>query len=300
MKTQFLRLLTALPLTAVLGCDTGALPTDTTDDTVQAAQVAQEAAAGFVFDSTAIATPPSGTLPTTLLARTAFDDAMLQRALVGTTEPFTQAGATGSRRDLESQSWTLETNPTAGRVLVLSKVDSGPATPQEPAVLQRTALARLQRWGIPAAEMGPIRQMQSFSQGEDNGVLAAPVLHGHKTFVLRAINGIRVEGHRAVVTHGPDGNFRRALVSWPPLARSGHLLRTRLTTADIEQRAREALRLEGETGGPVTLFWKYVPTQTSTGEWVLTLEVGAAMDARPGESATEEPIIVDVDVSPVP
>jgi hypothetical protein len=206
----------------------------------------------------------------------------------------------GSRRELESQTWKLETHPAAGRVLVLSKVESGPATPQEPALLQRQALARLQRWGIPTAELGPIRQMQSFIQDEENGVVGTPKLHRHKTFVLRAINGIRVEGHRAVVTHGVDGSFQRALVSWPALARSGHLLRTRLTVAEIERRAAEALRLEGETGGSVILFWKYVPTQTSTGEWVLTLQVGAAMPSLAGANSTEEPRIIDVDVIAVP
>ena len=83
---------------------------------------------------------------------------------MGTTELFTVAGVVGSRRELESQPWKLETHPTAGRALVLSKVESGPATPQELALLQRQALARLQRWGIPTSELGPIRQMQSFIQ----------------------------------------------------------------------------------------------------------------------------------------
>ncbi|WP_164001740.1 hypothetical protein [Pyxidicoccus caerfyrddinensis] len=300
MKTHFLRLLTALPLTAALGCDSGALPAAPVDNAAQLERAAQALATGFTFDSTGIATPPTGSLPTDLLPRTAFDDAMLQRGLVGTTEPFTVTGTLGTRRDQESQTWKLESNPSAGRVLVLSKTASGPETTQEPAVLQRNALARLQGWGIPASELGPIRQVQSFIKSEDNGVVGAPTLHRHKTFVLRAINGIRVEGHRAVVTHGVDGGFQRALVSWPPLARAGHLLHTRLTTAEIEQRAREALLLEGESGGPVLLFWKYEPTQVSTGEWVLTLQVGASMPSLTGADSTEEPRVVDVDVSPVP
>jgi hypothetical protein len=104
---------------------------------------------------------------------------------------------------------------------------------------------------------------------------------------------LRLRGWRARPAH-------RALISWPPLARAGHLLRTRLTTAEIEQRAREALLLEGESGGPVLLFWKYEPTQVSTGEWVLTLQVGASMPSLTGADSTEEPRVVDVDVSPVP
>ncbi|RKG67762.1 hypothetical protein D7V80_14775 [Corallococcus sp. CA054B] len=296
MKSHLLiRFLTVLPLAAASGCDSGALM-EPAEITTQSAQ----ATLGFIFDSTAIATPPTGGIPTTLLPRTAFDAAALQGSLVGTTEPFTQTETVGARADLESQSWTLERDPSEGQVLVLNKVPSGPETPQEPAVLQRTALARLQRWGIPTAELGLVRQVKSFSQGEDDGALEAPSLHRHKTFVMRAINGIRVEGHRAVVSHGPDGSFQRALISWPALARTGHLLRTRLTTAQIEERARTALQAEGETTGPVRLSWKYVPSQLSTGEWALTLKVSARMPAITGTTSTEEPRVVDVDVSAVP
>ncbi|RKH67809.1 hypothetical protein [Corallococcus llansteffanensis] len=299
MKTPFLRLLTALPLTVAIGCDSGPPPAPV-DNATQLERAAKAMATGFTFDSTAIATPPTGPLPTELLPRTAFDPAVLQGALIGTTERFTLVGGAGIRRDLESASWKLEADPSAGRVLVLSKTESGPATTQEPALLQRNAIARLQRWGIPTAELGPVRQVQSFHQSEEGGTVGTPELHRHKTFVLRAINGIRVEGHRAVVTHGVDGGFQRALVNWPPLARQGHLLRTRLTTAEIEQRAREALLAEGETAGPVRLFWKYVPTQLSTGEQALTLQVSAAMPSLTGESSTEEPRVIDVDVSAVP
>ncbi|RKH14571.1 hypothetical protein D7V97_02790 [Corallococcus sp. CA053C] len=299
MKTHFLRLLTALPLTVALGCDSSEPPAPV-DTVAQLANAATAVATGFTFDSTGIATPPTGTLPAELLPRTAFDPAVLQRGLVGTTEAFSLTGGVALRRDLESQTWKLEADPNAGSVLVLSKTESGPATAQDPAVLQRLALARLQRWGIPTAELGPVRQVQSFLQSEEGGVVGTPELHRHKTFVLRAINGIRVEGHRAVVSHGPDGGFQRALIKWPALGRQGHLLHTRLTTAEIEQRAREALLAEGETAGPVRLFWKYVPTQLATGELALTLQVSAAMPSLTGASSTEEPRVVDVDVSAVP
>ncbi|MCP3100205.1 hypothetical protein LZ198_15135 [Myxococcus sp. K15C18031901] len=296
MKTPFIRLLTALPLTALLGCDSGALVEPAVLDT----RAAPAVTTGFVFDASSIATPPTGGLPANLLARTAFDDSALQGALIGSTEAFSQTDVVGSRRDLESRTWLLESDPSEGQALVLNKLGAGPATPQEPAVLQRTAVARLQRWGIPASEMGPILQVKTYTQAEADGVLAAPELHRYKTFVMRAINGIRVEGHRAVVTHGVDGTFQRALIAWPPLARTGHLLRTRLATADIEQRAREALVAEGESSGNVRLFWKYVPARLATGEWALALRVGAAMPAVDGVNGTEEPRVVDVDVSAIP
>ncbi|MBJ6759744.1 hypothetical protein JGU66_03155 [Myxococcaceae bacterium JPH2] len=295
MKTSILRLMTALPLAAVLGCDSGTL----TDPALLASQSAR-ATLGFTFDSTLIATPPSGSLPTDLLPRTAFDDATLQGGLVGSTEPFTLTEQLGTRRTQDSRTWTLESDASEGVVLVQNRLGAGPATTQDPAVLQRIAIARLQRWGIPASEMGPIRQVKSYVQSEDDTNVATSELHRHKTFVLRAINGIRVEGHRAVVTHGVDGSFQRALISWPPLARQGHLLHTRLTVAEIEQRAREALQAEGETTGPVRLTWKYVPSQLSTGEWALTLQVSASMAPVTSATSTEEPRVVDVDVSAVP
>ncbi|MCP3168524.1 hypothetical protein [Myxococcus qinghaiensis] len=297
MKTQLIRFLTALPLAAALGCDS---PVPVVDPVEPQTQVASATTTGFVFDTTLIATPPTGGIPTDLLPRTAFNDSVLQGALVGSTETFTTTGTLGSRKDLESRTWTLENDPSEGQALVLNKLGSGPAVPQEPAVMQRTAIARLQRWGIPTSEMGQVLQVKSYLETEETGVTAVPELHRYKTFVMRAINGIRVQGHRAVVSHGVDGTFQRALISWPALARTGHLLRTRLSTADIQQRATAALVAEGETTGAVRLSWKYVPTRLATGDWALTLVVGASMAAGTGTTHTEEPRVIDVDVSPVP
>ena len=83
-------------------------------------------------------------------------------------------------------------------------------------------------------------------QSEEDGVRGAPSVHRNKTFVLRGFNGVPVQGHRAVVTHSPDGVIHRALVRWPALAPSGHALRTSLTTAQISLRAIQALEAEGE------------------------------------------------------
>ncbi|MFY2560207.1 hypothetical protein ACN469_21535, partial [Corallococcus terminator] len=291
---------TALPLTAMLGCDNVTPLAEETADTRPAQVTSAATALSFEFDTTGIATPPSGGLPTQLLPANAFNDAILQRGLIGTTEPFTVSGEMGTRLDLESASWKLERDGASGRALVLNKVESGPVTRQEPAVLQRNSLARLQRWGIPTTEVGEIRQVASFLQSEDVGTIEPAELHRHKTFVLRAINGIRVQGHRAVVTHGVDGSFQRALITWPALAREGHLLRTRLSTAEIERKATEALGAEGLTTGRARLFWKYVPNRLTDGTWALTLQVGASVAAVTTENHTEEPRVIDVDVSAVP
>ncbi|MCP3165605.1 hypothetical protein [Myxococcus qinghaiensis] len=300
MKTHIIRFLTVLPLTAMLGCDSVTPLAEQSPDT-QPAQVSSAATAvSFEFDTTGIATPPSGGLPTQLLQANAFNDAILQRGLIGTTEPFTVSGELGTRLDLESANWKLERDGSSGRALVLNKVESGAPTRQEPAVLQRNSLARLQRWGIPTTEVGEIRQVASFVQSEDVGTFEPAELHRHKTFVLRAINGIRVQGHRAVVTHGVDGSFQRALIAWPALAREGHLLRTRLSTAEIERKATEALVAEGLTAGRVRLAWKYVPHRLTDGSWALTLQVGAAVASVTTETHTEEPRVIDVDVNAVP
>ncbi|MCP3064015.1 hypothetical protein LXT21_35090 [Myxococcus sp. K38C18041901] len=300
MKTQLIRFLTALPLTALLGCDNAAPLAEEGQD-MAPAQVSQAATAvSFSFDSTGLATPPSGGIPTQLLPASAFNEAIVQRGLIGTTEPFTVAEELGARRDLESQTWRYERDSSSGRVLVVNKVESGPATPQEPGVLQRNAVARLQRWGVPSAEIGEIRQVQSFLQNEEVGEVAPAELHRYKTFVLRAINGIRVQGHRAVVTHGVDGGFQRALIRWPALAREGHLLRTRLSTTEIERKATEALVAEGLTTGRVRLNWKYVPRQLTDGTWALTLQVNASLPSITTDTHTEEPRVIDVDVNAVP
>lgn len=297
MKTISLRWMTMLPLAAALGCgNTQPEPQPKTPEQVE--RTVRAALTGFTFDSTELAQAPSGPLPSTLLQQTAFSDANLQRSLIQTTESFTVSGQLGSRAELDSQSWHLERDAQHGRVLVVRKHEGGAATPQDEALLQRFSLERLGRWGIPSHEVGPIRQVQLLAQGQDGTVLGAPTTTRYKTFVLRAINGIRVEGHRAVVTHSLDGTFQRAVLKWPAIATGGHRLYTRLTPAEIESRATDALVREGELGGPVRLSWKYVPTQLTTGQVSLTLMVSASMPSlTDADGTTEEPRVVDVDVS---
>lgn len=91
---------------------------------------------------------------------------------------------------------------------------------------------------------------------DNNTEAGKPTVHRYKTLIQRALNGVRVEGHRAVVSPGTDGRFARVLVKWPPLAREGHQPRTPLTLAEVEQRALVALKAEGVTSGRVKLAWK--------------------------------------------
>lgn len=103
--------------------------------------------------------------------------------------------------------------------------------------LQRSATARLGAWGVPTSEIGRVLQRRTLAQDADGTRLAAERVHRYKTFVFRAINGVPVEGHSAVVTHGLDGALVRAFVKWPPFAASGHLLHSRVSTTDIQERA---------------------------------------------------------------
>jgi len=126
--------------------------------------------------------------------------------------------------------------------------------------------------------------------------VSEPKIHRYKTFVLRGINGIPIQGNRAVITHQLDGSFQRALVKWPPLAAAGHKLATTLTVAEIEQRAAAALRDAGESSGAVPLRWKYVPTLLDSGEITLELVASARVKSKQHEKFTEEPREIDVPV----
>ncbi len=182
-------------------------------------------------------------------------------------------------------------------MLVLRKTPSGPRTSPDQALLQRSALARLNRWGIPSSEVGAVLQRTTMRDDLDGTTASAPEVHRYKTFVFRAINGVEVQGHRAVVTHTLDGTFNRALIRWPALAASGHRLRTPLRAPDIERRAAEALIAEGERGGSVQLRWKYVATPLTNGEVTLTLKASAIMGPELTQGgAAEEPREIEIDV----
>lgn len=282
-----------LPLVLLGACD-ATVPASAVDELPGAAN--GQALTGFTFDTTGIARPPSGNIPTDALRLSAFDDAMIARGLIQTTEPFAPGMRLSDISEQVSASWKFEKAPAEGALLVLKTAPIGPAVTVDEAVLQRGATARLGSWGLPASETGRVLQRRSLSQDADGTALLAERVHRYKTFVYRAINGVPVEGHRAVVTHGVDGSFVRAYIKWPALAASGHLLRSRLSVTEIQARAAAALRTEGETSGAVKLRYKYVPTTLTTGEVALTLKVGARL--APDRTATNnsEAREVDVDV----
>jgi hypothetical protein len=121
---------------------------------------------------------------------------------------------------------------------------------------------------------------------EEKAPRAATLLR-YKTFVTRHVNGIPVEGHRAVISYATDGSFYRANLLWPPIASKGHQLSTTLGTAQIAQRTQAALSREGEASGQAILRWKYLPVKTTTGEVTLRLVVAARITPKYPEYGAE-------------
>lgn len=283
MRKTLIGLLLSLPLGVLSGCAAEAPVAS-----------ASQALGGFTFDSRAIAAAPPATLPAATLPRTAFEDAEIIRSLIQTTESFAPGERSGDVVEMDSASWMYQKLQGRGMLLVQRTADPGPAAPQDDAVMQRLAIGRLAAWGLPQAEIGRVLQRRGLQQDGDDRGLSPPAVHRYKTFVMRAVNGVPVEGHRVTLSHAADGAFQRALVNWPPLASAGHRLTSRLSVAEIEQRAARALAAEGETDGAVKLRWKYTAEPTTSGEAVLTLKVSARMGAVRNREYTEEPREVSV------
>jgi hypothetical protein len=235
-----------LPLSFAVGC--GA-PEPTEGDPAEAAEVA-EATPAIAVDVSELAPLANkvmvggdapAAVPAERLSLEVFRPEAASARLLQTAERLSLVQAVGDRLSLESESWSLEAD-AAGSVLAVRKPRiAGPAEPLDEAALAESAIARLGVWGVPEGEMGRVLQRKAMVQSREDGVAAAPALYAHKTFVFRAIGGIEVQGHRAVITHAPDGVLERVLVRWPALAASGHALRTPLGLPEIEARVRGAM-----------------------------------------------------------
>ncbi|MBL8955130.1 MAG: hypothetical protein JNK82_30415 [Myxococcaceae bacterium] len=126
---------------------------------------------------------------------------------------------------------------------------------------------------------------------------SAPELHSYKTFIARSVNGIPVQGHRAVLTHAKDGSLRKVLVAWPALATTGHRLTSRLSLTQVKTRAATTLVREGARPGAAALSWRYLPQPAANGEVTLKLVAIARVPGKANADGTvEEPRIVEVDV----
>lgn len=288
----------SLPLALLAGCAGDLTPLDGAGDDAERAALA----AGFTWNTAALVAIPAGTIPATRLPLGAFADREVASRLIQTVEPYSQTGGGAGHPEFDSTSWHFGADGGRGLVLAVQKGAPGTATAQSEPELQANAIARLKSWGIGAGELGAIWQRRLLGTVEEAGVAGPPTRMAYKTFVNRAVLGVRVDGHRAVVTQGLDGSFRRALVKWPALAAVGHLLHTPLTIAQIKSRAAAALGAVGITSGAIQLRWKLAPTTQPNGEVVLKLMVAArtAAAVAADQVTTEEAQEFDVDVNPIP
>ena len=284
-------------LAACLTCACGAEDDGAPTQVEVRADHAHAISNGFRFDRTLLAERPSGQLPAQRLGVEAFAPENVTGALLGTQEAFDDSRSISRRLIAESAGWHYEQNFERGRILVLSKAKPGAARPLRRLAVRRQAMQRLVRFGIPLAEVARVVQTSSMRQDRDGDEnVGEPELHRHKTFVWRGIEGVPIEGHRAVVTHTPDGAFHRALIKWPALAADGHRLGSDLPDLEIERRAVNALRESGESHGDVSLRWVYIPTLTAQGTVTVELKVIARIAEAQHEDYTEEPRLIEVNV----
>jgi hypothetical protein len=281
MKTQLI-LATLLTCFTLGACDNS--------DTIDASEFDNEAAVAtpatelraesqLKFDTTAIERHPPAALPRAPLTTRAFTVENVARSLLATSEGLKEASRTDARTLYESANWHAEIG-TQGQVLAVFQPELGEGKLQDERQLQADALGRLQKFGVPPDEMGPVVLRQALSLDEQDGKLAeTPEIDGYKTFVMRGLNGVRVRGHRAVLTHGAEGSFRRVMMRWPAIAAKGHKLRSALSTEEIVSRATRQLVSEGVVRGEVKLGWMYAPTTSETGEVTLELQVIASLPA---------------------
>jgi hypothetical protein len=272
-------------------------PISEPDGLVEEPRIAEAQQALLTLNSSALFDVPASGIPAQRLKRETFDAATIRRGLIQSDEAFQVGTQLGSRVEHDAGSWKFEVDAGRGQVLALRKTPGGPASQQDPVGLERKAAARLNAWGIPSAEMGKGLQQRVMQQDLERGASpSAARIQSHKTFFFRTLNGIRVEGHRAVISHDTDGTFYRALIKWPALASSQHRLHTRLSRAEVEERARALLEREGITHGAAHLEWQYTPTELGGGEVALTLQARV----RVSNDTLGEPRVYEVDVDAVP
>jgi len=261
----------------------------------------------YRFDTSKLTAPPPDRLPSPLLTRSAFEEANITQAfaekLPSTSKPM-QLGP--SRIVVLSDEWRIERDPIEGSLLVARRqpgeIEREPeegepgrvtdATPPQyrprenkldEAKAKSMALERLTRFGVPAGEIGQIASLELVSQDLDGDSLRPGdvELISYKTLVYRAINGVPVQGHRAVVTYWPDGSLKRTLAHWPAIASRGNQLSTKLSVAEITGRATSVLAREGVArGSRASLRWKYVPVKQENGEVTLRLVAAARVPVQ--------------------
>jgi hypothetical protein len=228
---------------------------------------------------------------------TSFTTADIATRLLRTQQPFTsQTSLLPGATLTESQDWSVLQR--GGLFAAMGK--AGAAAPTKklnlPALVV-DAQRRLVEFGVPEPELGTVFQSQLRWQERNAAGQLSSIQGGiWKTFILRTFHGIEVSGHRAVFTHGTNGELRKALVAWPPLAASGHLLNTRDSLDQIRSKAVAALEASGQLPSRALLSWRLRPVEDAVGAVRLTLEVAAVVPAAAPQAA-DEPRALDEEVA---
>ncbi|MCC6811575.1 MAG: hypothetical protein IT381_29360 [Deltaproteobacteria bacterium] len=241
-------------------------------------------ALAVTIDRSALVKASAVALPLKSVTAAAFEAKPIAVAFSKSQETFQLRAADAQRQIYESVGFKLLRISRQGAFVLAKKVVADGVFAGSEATLAQTARASLKAWGIDDGEVGRVLSRKVLSQEEEPTGVSLPKLHRYKTFIERAIGGVSVIGHRAVITHGKDGAFARATVVWPPLATAGHRLATRLSVDAISDRAKGALAAHGIAAGNARLRYKYLPTLNASGEAVLLLAVGANVDSGDGEA----------------
>ncbi|HEU4759725.1 MAG TPA: hypothetical protein VFT91_07055 [Dehalococcoidia bacterium] len=180
-----------------------------------------------------------------------------------------------------------EVDPAEGRVFLLQKPSAPrPMTPAQVKELKPQVSAFhddvLKRIGIPAEEILYRSTDVIMGQGVTNPARGAPqktppVVHGVRTYVLRAIDGVQVEGSSASLVSQAAGRVDALDVRWPPFAFAPQLKTLAIRNRGQVQ-AAIASRLEGlARGAKVSLKMAVVLRQVQAGNqryYVPAMKVG--------------------------
>ncbi len=253
---------------------------------------------------------PAG-LPSIIATWEILDPDRISQYLLRSEAPLEYQGVRAQTRLLfSSADWNVETDPLDGSLLATRSDAAADEVPggalaelaalplADPFALELDARARLEQLGIPPEEIGTVvtRRVQVQGVLADGGTTRS-VVHAQKVFLSRSINGVGVEGHRAVLTYTPDGVFRRALLHWPPLAQEGHRLHTTMSRAEIMARAEQAVAARDANFEQVRLRWRLLPSPTSSGDVRLTLIAQASFDELSADGAhLGERVVLDLDL----
>lgn len=266
---------------------------------VEAGPVHEDVVLGWALDVSALEAAPHLSLPAARLRAEAYEPARVQRDVLGAAGPLELVGRVRSRERFESDAFVMELDAAKGKLLALRKAERRPASEDaDVEALETEARDRVRALGIPDDEVVSVVTRRLLAQDDTRQTRAvAPRLVAYKTFVMRGFGGVPVEGHRAVITHDPDGSLRKVLVSWPALAEAGHRLRTPMTLPEIEHEVATRLTALGRPQGRASLAWAQTPSVDENGQVRLTLQVAARLPAIDHGEIVEEPEVEMIDVA---